>query len=602
MKQKSMKTNIQVCETMTLDTPPTEYIEENIYIDEKTIKNKDLIRIDMNLVQFPIFSKNTKRKVNQVVTYFFNQNRDTHITVTPRAGDYIPGELEERIFIVLMQIMKENNMAKKFIVTLTEIKDKLKMNTSRYGNIIKNSLLRLATSNYSFKNTLYSSEVNGIMSETIVTTIFSIRFITLSSKENRDYRDQIKDKRIKEIYEINMSEHFYRNIIQKGYMVYNGKTLLEIESSTARTIYMLIEKLRFNNLYLKLDTIFLIKRIPLKFERKNLPQTIKTLEKSFYELVSKGMIKSFKFLKETTWEKSEIEIIFDEFSNEEKQERFFKDRNDFNKLLVDLTLCETSHVIRDKSPVEEITEDIVLQNRNTVEDVNTIINLMPKKAKELKTLPKTIKEAIDEYGYDKVEGVAIYMKKQKVEKIRSYFLKALKEGWEINDDERVTINSNVEEKTCVDTDRLDVLNSNDILYQKYEALKDEEKDKIEKIVYKTYIEKCGIETKVQKLAFMNSKKIHICKYLEENPSILEVCNEKIDKLNEGLNLNVSYEIEEVKKIITDTIGLADMVFLRSEEEKKNILKNILKNIIPLVISRELTLEKLNEVIKKHIKF
>lgn len=179
MNKKLTKKDTQFCEIITLDTPPTEYIEENIYIDEKTIKNKDLIRIDMNLVQFPIFSKNTKRKVNQVVTYFFNQNRDTHITVTPRAGDYIPGELEEKIFIVLMQIMKENNMSKKFIVTSTQIKEKLNMNTSRYGSIVKNSLLRLATSNYSFKNTLYSSETNSVISETVVTTIFSIKFITL---------------------------------------------------------------------------------------------------------------------------------------------------------------------------------------------------------------------------------------------------------------------------------------------------------------------------------------------------------------------------------------------------------------------------------------
>lgn len=53
------------------------------------------------------------------------------------------------------------------------------MNTSRYGSIVKNSLLRLATSNYSFKNTLYSSETNSVISETVVTTIFSIKFITL---------------------------------------------------------------------------------------------------------------------------------------------------------------------------------------------------------------------------------------------------------------------------------------------------------------------------------------------------------------------------------------------------------------------------------------
>ncbi|MGX6592794.1 hypothetical protein ACWMNP_11980 (plasmid) [Cetobacterium ceti] len=46
--------------------------------------------MNLYLIQFPIFSKNTKRKVNQIVPYFFNKNRDTYIAVTPQAGDYIP--------------------------------------------------------------------------------------------------------------------------------------------------------------------------------------------------------------------------------------------------------------------------------------------------------------------------------------------------------------------------------------------------------------------------------------------------------------------------------------------------------------------------------
>ncbi|WP_407536446.1 hypothetical protein QCB49_11270 (plasmid) [Cetobacterium somerae] len=397
-----------------------------------------------------------------------------------------------------------------------------------------------------------------------------------------------------------MSEHFYKNVIQKGYMVYNGKTLLEIENSTARTIYMLVEKLRFSSLYLKLDTIFLIKRIPLKFERKNLPQTIKTLEKSLQELVSKNLIKDFKFLKESTWEKSEIEIIFDEISNAEKQERFFKDRNDFSKLLVDLTLSETAHDIIDKIADKEVDEISTLQGLNSSEKINEIINLMPKKAKELKTLPKAIKEAIDKYGYDKVEAVAIYMKKQNVEKIRAYFLKALKENWEIEQME--SSKKDKEEKIELDKENFQTLYSKDTLYEQYEALKTEKRDEIEKIVYKNYIKECGIETKIQRLAFMNSKKIYICKYLEDNMDSLNLDNDNDSKINKSSNLNISYEIEDIKKIVLDAIELFDMVFPHSEDEKKNILKNILKGILPLVISRELTSEKLKKVIKENIEF
>ncbi|MGL5279169.1 MAG: hypothetical protein ACRC8M_08895 [Cetobacterium sp.] len=55
-----------------IDTKETEIIEENIYVDEDFIKNRSLIRMDLNLIQYPIFSKNTKRKENQIVKYYFN--------------------------------------------------------------------------------------------------------------------------------------------------------------------------------------------------------------------------------------------------------------------------------------------------------------------------------------------------------------------------------------------------------------------------------------------------------------------------------------------------------------------------------------------------
>lgn len=245
-------------EDEVIDTPETEIIEEDVIVDEKFIKNKELIRMDLNIIQFPIFSKNTQRKVNQIIKYYFNKNRDTYITVSPIAGDYIPGEMEEKVFIALMQIMKERNMPQKFIVSAAELREKLKLNSDRhYYSNIKKSLLRLSETNYNFKNTMYSSELGGTIKEEISTSILSLRVVNLSLKMNERYRDKINDKRIKEIYEISISDHFYKNIIKKGYLVYNSKTLLEIESSTARTIYMLIEKIRFQKLYLKLDTLFL---------------------------------------------------------------------------------------------------------------------------------------------------------------------------------------------------------------------------------------------------------------------------------------------------------------------------------------------------------
>lgn len=198
-------------EEEVIDTPETEIVEENIYVDEDFIKNKSLVRVDMNVIQYPLFSKNTRRKVNQIVKYYFNKNRDTYINVTPKAGDYIPGELEEKVFIALMKVMKNKGMPRRFIVTAAELKKELKLTTKDYVKRIKESLSRLATSNYNFKNTMYSSVNKSILTQDIETTILSLKTIRLDDRKNKTLKDQISDNRIKEVYEISVSDHFYNN-------------------------------------------------------------------------------------------------------------------------------------------------------------------------------------------------------------------------------------------------------------------------------------------------------------------------------------------------------------------------------------------------------
>ncbi|MGL5049922.1 MAG: hypothetical protein ACRC6A_12880 [Fusobacteriaceae bacterium] len=202
-----------------IETKETEIIEENIYVDEDFIKNKSLIRMDLNLIQYPIFSKNTKRKENQIVKYFFNKNKDTFITVIPPAGNYIPGEAEEKVFIALMKIMKQKGMPRKFTVTSKELKEELNLNTGRYITIVKDALLRLSSTTYNFKNTMYSNEKKTVLSEEIQTSIMSLRILSLSDKNNVKIKKEINDNRVKEVYEICVSDHFYNNIVTKGYLI-----------------------------------------------------------------------------------------------------------------------------------------------------------------------------------------------------------------------------------------------------------------------------------------------------------------------------------------------------------------------------------------------
>ena len=67
--------------------------------------------------------------------------------------------------------MKKNGYKKNFIVTLNEIIENLNVNNSFYISKIKKALILLSKTNYTFKNSLYSNEVKGILDKEIISTI-----------------------------------------------------------------------------------------------------------------------------------------------------------------------------------------------------------------------------------------------------------------------------------------------------------------------------------------------------------------------------------------------------------------------------------------------
>lgn len=573
-----------------IDTPETEIVEENITLDESFIKNRALIRMDMNIIQYPIFSKNTKRKTNQIVKYYFNNNRDTYITVTPASGYHIPGEMEEKVFIVLMKIMKDKGMPQKFWVTLSELKKELGLNTNRANELIKKSLLRIANTFYSFKNTMYFNELKSVLKEEITRSIFELDIVSLERKENAEIKAQINDKRIKEIYQIKISDFFYKNILAKGYLVYDAAVLLDIESSTARTIYMLIEKLRFNEVYLKIDVMYLIKRIPLKYDKSNIGRTVKTLIKSFQELKDKDLIKNFILEKEGTWENAEVEVYFYDFTVQDKQQRFFDDLNEFRHLSQSQLLV--SHM-ENKDLQDDNTENLKEFIVVTPEMIEEVLKLMPIKARSLKTMPKTIKDAIENYGLEKVQKVAVYMKKNKVDKVRAYFIKALENDW-TKDEENIILIEKKEESELFNIKKLEV-KENQIedkiirkSLEKFNKLSEKEKLEIEKNAYEYYIKKCGQDTKIQKIAFKAGKTTIICDYLEEKRYFdkkIEVDIEEIIPLNEDKKkLNLTEVYKSINEKITFYSGLLNMdsdqeMLLRLEVGKEILLKKNLENLL-----------------------
>lgn len=569
-----------------IDTPEVEIVEENIYIDEEFIKNKSLVRMDLNVIQYPLFSKNTKRKVNQIVKYYFNKNHDTYINVSPKAGDYIPGELEEKVFIALMKIMKRKGMSEKFIVTAKELKDELKINSNTYIKKIKDSLSRLASTSYKFKNTMYSSKEKSILTDTIETTILSVRTLSLSKKENKIIKAQIGDNRVKEVYEISISKPFYENIMRKGYLVYNSDILLRIETSTARTIYMLIEKLRFNELYLKVDTLYLIKRIPLKFNSRNPSNTIKILENNFSELKNKKLIKDFNFIKESTWEKSEVEFFFYEEANIDKQKRFYTDFNEMRKSLANFTVSDTEHEV-----VEEKIEKI------SKEQVDELYSMLPKNAKKLKTMYKTIYDNAEKYGYKRIVSVITYIKSQKkITNYRAYFLKALEENW---DEDIVLEEEKTNENLIFNFEEKENNEKNFTLAKEYfENLDLNEKEKLEEKVFDDYLKACGSSKKIAEIVFKNAKQRLILEYIDKN----ELFKNKItnvEVLNEKTS-NIITDIGLFNKYISETIEYYKVVLNLESSLVEKIRKEVAIELGRKFIQKEVTLEMIDETIVKKI--
>lgn len=578
----------------TIDTGPTYYLEEDISIDEKYIKNKALVRMDMNIVQFPIFSKNTKRKKNEITTYYFNKNRDTYITVKPSSGELIPGEGEERVFIALMKLMKEKGMTQEFIVTAKEIKDAVKTHSNNYISEIKRALLRLSETSYNFKNTMYSNEMNAILKEEVSTPILTFKAKKLDLSENENIKNEIKDGRIREVYIIRISDHFYKNIVKRGYLVYDSDILLDINSSVSRTLYMLIEKIRFEELYVRESVFALIKKIPLKYEKKTLSTTIKTLEKAFNELKQKSLIKDFNFIKTSTWLEADVEIFFEERHNILKQERFQEDNKDLKNIYNALAISFT------EKNIEEIKPEIVVTN-NMIFD---ILDKMPLKAKNLKSMPKTIKDCIENYGYEKVNAAAIYLSKQKkVTNPRAYFLKTLENNWadDILIQENKTIKTN-EEVPVEETIIIDNVFNNDVI-NFYDSLSEEEKKELENKTYVDYIKECGHEGKIQKIAFNAAKNNLIYKYIEKNKLFKIQKEEKVEIIvekQESKN-NLILELDLFNDIINKSIEMYKIILNLSEEKILKIKREILKELGTKFILKELTIDEINKTIADKLK-
>lgn len=359
---------------------------------------------------------------------------------------------------------------------------------------------------------------------------------------------------------------------------------------------MLIEKIRFEELYVRESVFALIKKIPLKYEKKTLSTTIKTLEKAFNELKQKHLIKDFRFIKTSTWLESDVEIYFDETHNILKQERFDEDNKDLKNIYNNLAISFTEKNIEEIKPLIAVTNEMIFE----------VLEKMPSKAKNLKSMPKIIKDTIETYGYEKVKATAIYMSNQKkVTSPKAYFLKALENNWaddilpkESNERLSATV---VSKEEVNKKDEID-----DIIVKFYNDSPDNIKKDIEEKTYRDYIKECGQETKIQQMAFNVAKNKLIYKYIEKNNlhKIKKVEIQEVQEIREKKfqnNENLILELEVFNDIINKSIDMYKMILNLTDEKIIEIKRETLKELGTKFILKKLTIDEINETIAEKLK-
>ena len=528
---------------------PVEIVEEYLNVDNSLIemeKNKDLIRMEMNIVEYPIFSKNKRLKKNQIMKYHFKTDGTSYIEVTPLVNRTIPGEFEERVFIALTKIMRDNGYGRIFYTTPTEIirniGDEFEKLPSIYYKKVKEALHKMNESNYKFKNSLYSNEHKRTLDDEIKTNIMNIRILSegdASTEEKKFFRDG----RIKEIYKISFSDYFYDNIVRKGYLVFNSEELLNIKDAVTRSVYTQITKWRNNKLYLKRPAFYIARRIPLKWDKKNLARTVKRIEESCILLKEMGFIKNYNLIKNKKWEQAEFEFIFDEEHNRIQQENFYKEREEFKITYVEEKDLDTIDIDFE----EEIEED-------NKEQIDEILKVLPEKARNIASVISIIDNALNQYDFNYVKWTAEYTGLHCKQSIKKYLSDALENNWaeEYIADKKQKLEKNSRKqkeeqlKLTLVNEEIEKVKTIDVrferLWQRYEEMEEVQKEDIEAEAYLNFLQEINQrDSRLNRAIFDKTKKNHIINIVEkididkkeekiqEKTKIIE---EKITKFNE----------------------------------------------------------------------
>ena len=307
--------------------------------------------------------------------------------------------------------------------------------------------------------------------------------------------------RLREIYKITISQHFYENIIRKGYLAFDADELLNIKDAVTRSIYTMITKWRNNKLYLIKPAYFIARRIPLAWT--NVSRAVKIIENACIYLKENNFILDYQLEKTGKIDTTEFIFYFDESHNKIKQKNFYDEKSSFDRYI--------THEEHD-----EITQSGDLLTTLNSEKYQKIMEIVPEKLRKLTTFSKEIKKALAQYEYSYVRYTLEYTLQYSKTSSLKYFKDALKNNWaeeyiakrqrkSVEKDKRTEENKQIEEAVLVENP---VYRS----WTEIESLDDEIQKELEEKAYANFLKEANsVDSKIMRGIFEKSKKSLILK-------------------------------------------------------------------------------------------
>lgn len=384
------------------------------------IEKERIIRMEMNVIEFPIFSKSRTTKKGEGYTHIICKEKSEYLEINPSENKSIPGEFEEKVYLSLLNIFKENDYQKIFYCTGAQILNNISNSEGAKKSLykrVKEAMEKLTETIYTFHNIYYDNSKNNKVRGVIKLSLINTEIIKCDEVSEEE-KHLFKDKRTKELYKVEISDEMYNNLVRKGYVAYDLDKLLSIKDSTTRALYLKITKWRNYKLCIEKNGFDIAQSLPLCMEYHSIKNTMKKISNSLEELKELGEIEDFKTINKRIGRRkvcfTEFEIMFNEKNNKEKKETFYLDRDNFKKVF--------------KSIVEQIKE-AKDRKRVTNLDLEEIIKVFGEKGKNLNTLYKAVEEALKEYDFDYVKYAAEYAIIYSKQSLSKYFKDTLKNNW-----------------------------------------------------------------------------------------------------------------------------------------------------------------------------